>query len=213
MSSAEPPVGRRVAVAVAFSASLLLAPLGWSASVHAQSASVQRRPRAHVERRYAGEYDYDASRADDVAAQVRAMTRRYLERLDPLTRMMIENRLEGPDLLDGLPIPRRIGIGIDGTEITTRFDLPDGQRRSAVSEAGRPTPYEIPDRDERTTVTQLFRDGHLERIFGDGEPQTRYYEVYELEASGRRLSVRFVLPRLEDGSRPQLVVYYVRAGR
>ena len=151
--------------------------------------------------RYAGRYRFDGT-DEDGRRRVRRALEPTLARMNPLIRALAERRLD-----DSVPIARRIVIGLNGDRISVRYV--GEEDRTLQSRAGRPRTIEGRDGNE-AQMTQLFRDGHLEQVF-EGE-RGRMYNVFELDESGRRMTLTTIMTgeRLEEPIR--IALPYVRVG-
>jgi hypothetical protein len=133
-----------------------------------------------VDPRYAGSYVF-AGTVEAAQAQFRRALEPELSRIDPLLRMMGESMVQGR-----LPVPRRIDIGIDGDRIAVTIRNDGEAARTYESRAG------YPSARRASTMTQLFRDGHLEQIV-EYESGVRKYRIFTLDESGDALHFELVL--------------------
>ena len=132
--------------------------------------------------RFTGRYRFDGSAEDGRARVIRAV-RPTLGRLNPILRAAAMERLN-----ESRPVPHRIDLGVRGERIRIRYH---GAERTRAFESQSGHPRQVEGEQWEARMTQLFRQGRLEQVFE--AHGGRWYNVFTLDESGERLTLRVVL--------------------
>ncbi|MGE0786590.1 MAG: hypothetical protein AB7S26_13040 [Sandaracinaceae bacterium] len=161
---------------------LPLLPLALSAPIVATAQDVPSTPRGpDGDARYAGHFVLEGT-PEAARDRIRAELRPLIERLPALVQPLARERLNGR-----FRVAREIDVALPGDHIRVRYT--GEETRTFDSRRGRPRRIETENGE--ATLTQLFRDGHLEQVFeGDNG---RMYIVMELAGDGDRLEVTTIL--------------------